>query len=144
MGRIGNSFGKKYLSPRETPKIGATQKQGGRGKVVWRRKFFKFFSIIGASVGELMAASIQEQLHRIRGGDRFWYENPEYFTTEEIETVHGTEIKVFFLPLLGILHIMVYDFSLSHFFPWVSAFFSLPLSSTKRCCGLSLPLPSSS
>ena len=35
----------------------------------------------GANVGELVGAALKEQFQRLRDGDRFWYENDPFFTS---------------------------------------------------------------
>jgi len=47
----------------------------------------------GSHVGELAFASIKEQFTRLRDGDRFWYENKDYFSESEIEEFYGTSLR---------------------------------------------------
>lgn len=46
----------------------------------------------GASVGELIGASLFDQFRRIRDGDRFWYANPGVFTPEDLSTLQKTSL----------------------------------------------------
>lgn len=57
-----------------------------------------FCSDKGSEVGPTMKASILNQFGRLRDADRFWFENTDYFTPEEIEMIHGTKlvVRVFF------------------------------------------------
>jgi len=43
-------------------------------------------------MGPLNVASLLEQFTRLRNGDRFWFENPDYFTPDEIEAAHTTKL----------------------------------------------------
>jgi len=40
-------------------------------------------------VGPTMKASILEQFMRLRAADRFWYENTDFFTQDEVDEIHG-------------------------------------------------------
>lgn len=55
------------------------------------------FSVPNGEVGPLFKASLLDQFRRIRDADRFWFENEDQFTTEEIEMIHGTKLKDIFL-----------------------------------------------
>lgn len=45
-----------------------------------------------SNLGELFWISTMEQFENLRNGDRFWYENPEQFTPEEIAEIYGTTL----------------------------------------------------
>jgi len=47
----------------------------------------------GSEMGPINVAGMLEQFTRLRDGDRFFFENPEQFTPEEIEEVHLTKLK---------------------------------------------------
>jgi hypothetical protein len=47
----------------------------------------------GAAVGPLARASLLDQFTRIRNSDRFWYENNQFFTNQEIEEIHGVNLR---------------------------------------------------
>jgi class 3 adenylate cyclase len=43
------------------------------------------------NLGELMTASLADQFHRMRAGDRFWYENDQ-FTPQELQAIRETRL----------------------------------------------------
>ena len=43
----------------------------------------------GGNLGELITASTRDQFHRLRAGDRFWFENGQ-FDDDELEEIRGT------------------------------------------------------
>ncbi len=45
------------------------------------------------SVGELVRAGMLDQLLRIRDGDRFWFENPDQFSADEISEIRNTKLS---------------------------------------------------
>jgi hypothetical protein len=47
---------------------------------------------VGANVGATFKAIIKDQFLRWRDGDRFWYENPDQFTAQEIVDIHSTTL----------------------------------------------------
>eukprot|EP01130_Rhizamoeba_saxonica_P017975 TRINITY_DN8869_c0_g1_i1.p1 TRINITY_DN8869_c0_g1~~TRINITY_DN8869_c0_g1_i1.p1 ORF type:complete len:982 (-),score=164.47 TRINITY_DN8869_c0_g1_i1:2082-4808(-) len=47
----------------------------------------------GSIVPPLMSASIEDQYQRLRDGDRFWFENTDYFSKEEIAEVLATSLR---------------------------------------------------
>jgi hypothetical protein len=48
-------------------------------------------------MGELNAAVLQEQFGRLRDGDRFFFENPDQFTPDEISDIHQIKLRDLFL-----------------------------------------------
>ena len=46
---------------------------------------------VKGNLGGLMTASLNDQFHRMRAGDRFWYENDQ-FTPEELEAIRETRL----------------------------------------------------
>jgi hypothetical protein len=46
----------------------------------------------GAMVGPLVHAILVDQFTRLRDGDRFWFENDDEFTAEEVAEIHATRL----------------------------------------------------
>lgn len=63
--------------------------------------------VLGGTVGPLLRETLMEQMVRTRDGDRFWFENPDYFTEDEIATVHGTKLKDLFARNFGMSEVEV-------------------------------------
>ncbi|MDJ0798870.1 MAG: peroxidase family protein [Calothrix sp. MO_167.B12] len=47
----------------------------------------------GGLVGETFHAIIKDQFIRLRDGDRFWYQKPGVFTTEQLEELNNTTLR---------------------------------------------------
>jgi peroxidase len=45
-----------------------------------------------SNLGPLFQTVITNQFTRLRDGDRFWYENPEWFTPDELATIYNTTL----------------------------------------------------
>lgn len=58
--------------------------------------------VAGSLLGQTQAAIVLDQFLRLRSGDRFWFENPGYFTEDEVATIRARTFKKMLVSNFGI------------------------------------------